>query len=82
MKALYTTAPGEYGLDDRPRPRPAQDEVVLRVESAGFCYNDLRIRSGVLTEMGFPFVPGHQFAGVVQECGPGVKYTQPPRFPT
>ena len=77
MKALYTTAPGEYGLADRPRPRPAQDEVVLRVKSAGFCYNDLRIRSGVLTEMGFPFVPGHQFAGVVEECGPGVKYTQP-----
>ena len=77
MRALYTTAPGEYGLADRPDPRPAPDEVVLRVDSAGFCYNDLRIRSGVLTEMGFPFVPGHQFAGVVQECGPGVKYTRP-----
>ena len=77
MRALYTTAPGEYGLADRPYPVPAPDEAVLRVESAGFCYNDLRVRSGVLTEMGFPFVPGHQFAGVVQECGPGVKYTKP-----
>ena len=77
MKALYTTAPGEYGLADRPEPRPGHGEAVLRVESAGFCYNDLRIRSGVLTEMGFPFVPGHQFAGVVEECGPGVKYTRP-----
>ena len=47
------------------------------MESAGFCYNDIRVRSGVLTEMGFPFVPGHQFAGVVQECGKGVKYARP-----
>ena len=77
MKALYTTAPGEYGLADRPEPRPGNGEVVLRVESAGFCYNDIRIRSGVLTDMGFPFVPGHQFAGVVQECGKGVKYARP-----
>ena len=77
MKALYTTAPGDYGLADRPDPRPGLGEVVIRVESAGFCYNDLRIRSGVLAEMGFPFVPGHQFAGVVEECGPGVRYTQP-----
>lgn len=77
MKALYTTAPGEYGLADRPQPRPALDEVVLRVESAGFCYNDLRIRSGVIAGTDFPFIPGHQFAGVVEECGPGVKYTRP-----
>ena len=77
MKALYATAPSEYGLADRPEPRPGNGEVALRVESAGFCYNDLRIRSGVLTDMGFPFVPGHQFAGVVEECGPGVKYARP-----
>ena len=77
MKALYTTAPGDYGLADRPDPKPGLGEVVIRVEGAGFCYNDLRIRSGVLTDMGFPFVPGHQFAGVVEECGHGVKYTLP-----
>ncbi len=77
MKALYTTAPGEYGLANRPDPRPGHGEVVLRVESAGFCYNDLRIRGGVLTDMGFPFVPGHQFAGVVEECGAGARYTRP-----
>ena len=77
MKALYTTSPGDYGLADRPDPKPGLGEVVIRVESAGFCYNDLRIRSGVLTDMGFPFVPGHQFAGVVEECGAGVEYTRP-----
>ncbi len=77
MKALYTTAPGEYGLADRPEPQPGPGEALLRVESAGFCQNDLRIRGGVLTEMGFPFIPGHQFAGVVEECGAGVKYARP-----
>ena len=77
MKALYTTAPGDYGLVERPMPKPGIGEVLLEVLRAGFCANDIRIRAGVLTEMGFPFIPGHQYAGVVKACGSGVQYTQP-----
>ena len=72
MKALYTTAPGRYGLADRPRPEVAADEVLVRVSRAGFCMNDIRIREGVLTSVAFPLIPGHQFAGCVEACGADV----------
>ena len=72
MKALYATAPGEYGLADRPVPRLAADEVLVRVARAGFCMNDLRLRAGILTSVAYPLVPGHQFAGEVESIGRAV----------
>ena len=77
MKALYTTAPGRYGLADRPKPMPAPDEVLLKVAVAGLCPNEVRIRGGVLQWIRYPVIPGHQFAGVVEECGREVKYIAP-----
>ncbi|HVY21060.1 MAG TPA: alcohol dehydrogenase catalytic domain-containing protein [Bauldia sp.] len=73
MKALYTDAPGSYSLVTRPDPRPAPDEVIVRVGAVGFCANDLRIRAGVL-RCPYPMIPGHQFAGTVVERGTAVKY--------
>ena len=77
MKALYTSAPGQYGLTNRPKPEPGDGEALIKVIRAGFCANDLRIREGDLTQMGFPFIPGHQYAGIIEDCGPGVRHTQP-----
>ena len=74
MKALYTTSPGQYGLAERPVPEPAYGEALLKVSRAGFCVNDLRIREGTLTTVRYPVIPGHQYAGVVEACGPEVKY--------
>ena len=67
MKALYTSAPGQYGLTNRPKPEPGDGEALIKVIRAGFCANDLRIREGVLTQMGFPFIPGHQYAGIIED---------------
>ena len=71
MKALYTTAPGEYGLAELALPVPGVGEVLVRVESAGLCANEVRLREGILP-VTYPLVPGHQFAGVVETCGPDV----------
>jgi threonine dehydrogenase-like Zn-dependent dehydrogenase len=38
--------------------------------------NDVRIRASVL-QYPSPFIPGHQFAGLVEACGPEVKYNTP-----
>ncbi len=76
MKALYATAPGEYGLADRPKPTPAVGEALVKVARTGFCMNDVRVREGVL-QHSYPVIPGHQFAGVVEACGPEVNYRAP-----
>ena len=73
MKALYATAPGEYDLADRPKPAPGVGEALVKVARTGFCMNDVRVREGVLRH-GYPVIPGHQFAGVVEACGPEVHY--------
>ncbi|MFO0971938.1 MAG: alcohol dehydrogenase catalytic domain-containing protein [Phycisphaerae bacterium] len=51
---------------DRPAPRPAPGEVLIRVHLAGICATDLQIVRGY---MGFRGVPGHEFVGTV-EHGP------------
>ena len=77
MKALYATAPREYGLADRPMPSLADDEAMVRVARAGFCMNDLRLRDGMLTSVVYPLVPGHQFVGEVESVGPAVTDLEP-----
>ncbi|MDE0431477.1 MAG: alcohol dehydrogenase catalytic domain-containing protein [Caldilineaceae bacterium] len=76
MKALYATAPGEYSLADRPKPAPGVGEALVKVTRTGFCMNDVRVRDGVLRH-GYPVIPGHQFAGVVEACGPEVNDCAP-----
>jgi threonine dehydrogenase-like Zn-dependent dehydrogenase len=51
---------------DRPSPRPAGDEVLVRVLCAGICETDLQLIRGY---MGFQGVLGHEFVGVA-ESGP------------
>ena len=69
MKALYMTSPVDYGLRERPEPKPAPDEVLIRVARAGLCHSDVIIRSGKADHVLYPFIPGHEFAGLVEECG-------------
>ncbi len=56
----------EVELDD---PRPAPDEVVIRIEAAGICRSDLHYRSGSPKLPPLPRVLGHEIAGVVTEIG-------------
>lgn len=48
-----------------PNPKPAPGEALIRVTLAGICRTDLEIAKGY---MGFSGVPGHEFAGVIEEC--------------
>jgi NADPH:quinone reductase len=52
---------------------PSADEVVVRVEAAGVSYGDILLRKGVIPGSPKPpFIPGYDFAGVVEEAGSGV----------
>jgi len=64
MRALLFD--GELKVADLPAPRPARDEVLLRVERAGVCATDLEITRGY---MNFRGTLGHEFVGVVTEGG-------------
>ena len=70
MRALVVRAPGEYGVEDVPRPRVRAGELLLKVEACGLCGSDLRtLRSGH-RNVKFPWTLGHEICGIVETAGP------------
>lgn len=58
---------GEFTIDD-----PGPNEVFVRILALGVCHTDLGVKSGTYGSDGFPFVLGHEGAGVIEAVGPGV----------
>jgi L-iditol 2-dehydrogenase len=61
-------------LEDVPMPAPGLGEVVVRIKSCGFCATDYKAIKGIRRNVTFPFVPGHEPAGVVSAVGQGVRH--------
>jgi S-(hydroxymethyl)mycothiol dehydrogenase len=60
-------------------PSPAAGEAVVRVQACGVCHTDLHYREGGITD-DFPFLLGHEAAGIVEEVGAGVTDIAPGDF--
>ena len=57
-----------------PDPKPAADEVVLKVGAATLNYHDVFTRKGMAgIKVPLPCIPGLDFAGEIVEVGPAVK---------
>ncbi|WP_425040600.1 S-(hydroxymethyl)glutathione dehydrogenase/class III alcohol dehydrogenase [Primorskyibacter sp. S187A] len=52
---------------------PKEGEVLVEIKATGICHTDEFTLSGADPEGMFPAILGHEGAGVVVECGPGVK---------
>ena len=66
MKALeLDRARQTVRVTEKPKPEPAEGEALVRVLIAGICNTDLELAQGY---MDFNGIPGHEFAGVVEEC--------------
>ncbi|MEW5811166.1 MAG: S-(hydroxymethyl)mycothiol dehydrogenase [Actinomycetota bacterium] len=52
-------------------PDPGPGEVIVRVQACGVCHTDLTYREGGINDE-FPFLLGHEAAGVVEQTGDGV----------
>ena len=62
----------EVNLDD-----PKEGEVLIEIKATGICHTDEFTLSGADPEGIFPSILGHEGAGVVVKCGPGVKTLKP-----
>jgi S-(hydroxymethyl)mycothiol dehydrogenase len=60
-------------------PDPGPGEAVVRVQACGVCHTDLHYREGAITD-DFPFLLGHEAAGIVEEVGEGVTSVAPGDF--
>ncbi|GAB2598315.1 S-(hydroxymethyl)mycothiol dehydrogenase [Pseudactinotalea suaedae] len=52
-------------------PDPGPGEVIVKVQACGVCHTDLHYRDGGIND-DFPFLLGHEAAGVVETIGDGV----------
>jgi D-arabinose 1-dehydrogenase-like Zn-dependent alcohol dehydrogenase len=48
------------------------DGAIVRVEATGLCRSDWHGWMGHDADIAVPHVPGHEFAGVIEEVGPAV----------
>ena len=60
-------------------PDPGPGEALVRVQACGVCHTDLHYREGAIND-DFPFLLGHEAAGVVESVGPGVDNVAPGDF--
>ena len=51
---------------------PGPNEVLVRILASGVCHTDLGVKSGTYGSDGFPFLLGHEGAGVIEAVGVGV----------
>jgi S-(hydroxymethyl)mycothiol dehydrogenase len=60
-------------------PDPGPGEALVQVQSCGVCHTDLHYREGGIND-DFPFLLGHEAAGVVEAVGEGVTDVAPGDF--
>jgi S-(hydroxymethyl)mycothiol dehydrogenase len=60
-------------------PDPGPGEALVRVQACGVCHTDLHYREGAVNDE-FPFLLGHEAAGVVEAVGDGVVGVAPGDF--
>jgi len=74
MRALVVTEPSAFAVEDLVKPIPGHYEVVARVRAVSICGTDAHLIRGDYPGFwppGFPFTPGHEWAGELVEVGEG-----------
>ena len=63
-------------LEDIPIPDPGPGEVLIQIQSCGFCATDFKAILGIRRNVDFPLVPGHEPAGIVAAIGDHVTHVK------
>jgi 2-desacetyl-2-hydroxyethyl bacteriochlorophyllide A dehydrogenase len=69
MRAIVIDRPGDVGLGTLAEPTLSPGDVMLRVQTVGFCGSDLNTFRGLNPLVSYPRVPGHEVAGIVEAVG-------------
>lgn len=73
MKATTIVQPDELALLDVDIPTFGPDEILIRSRAVGICHSDFDLLAGkYIIPIGFPIVPGHEWAGEVAQVGANV----------
>lgn len=80
VRGVISRAKGQaVELVDIVIPDPGPGEVVVDIAACGVCHTDLTYREGGINDS-YPFLLGHEAAGVVESVGEGVTHVAPGDF--
>lgn len=71
MRAIVNAGPGRLEMQELPLPEPGAGQARVRTLACGICATDMEMIAG-WARTGFPAVPGHEWAGLVDAVGPDV----------
>jgi threonine dehydrogenase-like Zn-dependent dehydrogenase len=78
MKAVRWYGTRDVRVEDTPDPQLINPrDAIIRVTSTAICGSDLHLYNGVIPTMHKGDILGHEFMGVVEEVGSGVKRLAP-----
>ncbi|KAL2070792.1 hypothetical protein VTL71DRAFT_13818 [Oculimacula yallundae] len=74
MQALVWNGKNSVKIEQVPKPRVVEDrDVILKITGSTVCGSDLHLLHGSVVEMEKGDILGHEFCGIVDSMGPGVK---------
>jgi L-iditol 2-dehydrogenase len=78
MKALVFEAPETAVVTTLEPPEIGPDEALIRSRAVGICHSDFELLAGrYIIPVGYPVIPGHEWAGEVVEVGGAVQGLRP-----
>ena len=75
-QGLHFVAPGKVEMREVGIPQPGPDEILVEIKACGLCKVDIRAFQGEARKE-YPFLAGHEGAGIVSEVGKGVEGFSP-----
>lgn len=77
MKAAVLEAVKQIVVKEVPTPEATGNMALVRVKACGICLTDYKAYSGDRTNVKFPTICGHEFSGVIERVGDGVRFFKP-----
>jgi alcohol dehydrogenase, propanol-preferring len=71
-RAIQVNTPGKFEMVERTVTQPPPGKVRIRVEACGVCHTDSFTVEGLIPNMAYPRVPGHEVIGKIDGLGEGV----------
>ena len=65
MKALVMRGPGQFGVEEVPKPVCGDREVLVQVQAVAICGSDPVLLAGGILSDGLPHIAGHEGAGII-----------------
>jgi L-iditol 2-dehydrogenase len=72
LKVANLYGPLDLRMEEVPVPVPVRNQVLVKIKASGICGSDVNCYTGRTYEGTFPYIPGHEWSGEVEQVGDAV----------